>query len=523
MFNVSMEAETMDDGLPMILHNLLNHGQKLDSRNGKVTELAMARVHFRNPNHNPYSTTPHRRASVKAQIAEVIWILSGRNDIKFIERYLPRAAEFSDDGQTWRGGYGPRLRAWGEGQVDQLYKVAQELTRDPNSRRAVMQIFDPELDFVQTKDVPCNNWLSFIIRDGKLHTHVAVRSNDAFWGLSGINYFEWTIVGQVLAYLVGVEPGSLTFSTTSLHLYEHHWERAGKIAQESLPGSTEPRFREMMAWVGSPAPGGEIPDHFQDRWSLFEEALDQMVQFLELPIEEQRAGRYYYDRQPFALFREWMKAVSIENRSEIRSVPALSEPLTEALIASPWKRVNHEANPEVAKIEEDFTKFVDELHESKNAAYGDSWRRRGEMVGILANIARKVDRLGRPGAGDNELDTRVDLMLYLVKYQLWLQVRAGYATEQLLNGTPHHRSVMTAVNRLAGRSESWRGTTYSDEDLIKAVQEQFETLTKMVEAGAKGKTVSAHVQLMADEAYHMAKHQHRKEVLATKQFTGYDV
>lgn len=278
-----------------------------------------------------------------------------------------------------------------------------------------------------------------------------------------------------------------------------------------------------MAFVGSPAPGWEIPDHFDDRWNLFEEALGQMQEFLQMPIGEIRAGRYYYDRQPFALFREWMKAVAIGNRSEVHAEPYFSDCLKSALLSSPWKRVTKEAKTEVTKVEEDFTKFVGDLHESKNAAYGDSWRRRGEMVGILANIARKVDRLGRPGAGDNELDTRVDLMLYLVKYQLWLQVRAGYATEQLLNGAPHHRSVMHAVSRLEGRAESWRGEVYSDEGLTKTTQENFEALAKLVESGAKGKTVSALVQKMTDDAYRMAKHQHRKEVLATKQFTGYDV
>jgi hypothetical protein len=33
------------------------------------------------------------------------------------------------------------------------------------------------------------------------------------------------------------------------------------------------------------------------------------------------------------------------------------------------------------------------LHEVKDAAHKDSWRRRGELVGIFANIARKYDRL----------------------------------------------------------------------------------------------------------------------------------
>lgn len=55
----------------------------------------------------------------------------------------------------------------------------------------------------------------------------------------------------------------------------------------------------------------------------------------------------------------------------------------------------------------------------KAAVYGISWRKRGEAFSIVPNIARKVDRLGAPGAGDTELDTRMDLVNYLALYVGW--------------------------------------------------------------------------------------------------------
>ena len=57
----------------------------------------------------------------------------------------------------------------------------------------------------------------------------------------------------------------------------------------------------------------------------------------------------------------------------------------------------------------------------KHAAYGDSWKRRGETLGILANVARKVDRLGKTDEHETALDTAVDLLVYLVKYEAWLR------------------------------------------------------------------------------------------------------
>jgi hypothetical protein len=74
----------------------------------------------------------------------------------------------------------------------------------------------------------------------------------------------------------------------------------------------------------------------------------------------------------------------------------------------------------------EFREAVRRLHWAKDAAYRDAWKRRGEVISILANIARKVDRLeyGLDGAratvGESWLDTAVDLLVYCLKYQAYL-------------------------------------------------------------------------------------------------------
>jgi hypothetical protein len=66
------------------------------------------------------------------------------------------------------------------------------------------------------------------------------------------------------------------------------------------------------------------------------------------------------------------------------------------------------------------------LHQRKSADYGNAWKKRGEVLSILANIARKVDRLevlaGKQAAQADEslVDTLVDLLVYCVKYQTYL-------------------------------------------------------------------------------------------------------
>lgn len=74
-----------------------------------------------------------------------------------------------------------------------------------------------------------------------------------------------------------------------------------------------------------------------------------------------------------------------------------------------------------------FVASVQALHAQKDGAYGTSWKRRGEVLGILANVARKVDRLerllvvGTGSVGDETVaDTAIDLFVYCLKYQAYL-------------------------------------------------------------------------------------------------------
>lgn len=211
---------------------------------GALTEILTtgSEVHARGQNQREiigYCTTmsspqervvvlPGRKNNLFAQIAETMWVLAGRDDMDFLSRYLPRAVDFSDNGTTWRAAYGPRLRNW-NGQIDQLAGVLQRFHEDINTKRAVASIYDPALDFVDSKDVPCNNWLNFIQRDGRLHLNVSIRANDAIWGFSGINVFEWSVTQELIAASLGLAVGEMNWFVGSMHVYERHYTVAERI------------------------------------------------------------------------------------------------------------------------------------------------------------------------------------------------------------------------------------------------------------------------------------------------------
>jgi NTP pyrophosphatase (non-canonical NTP hydrolase) len=82
--------------------------------------------------------------------------------------------------------------------------------------------------------------------------------------------------------------------------------------------------------------------------------------------------------------------------------------------------------PTEAPAAQTFKIVIARLHRRKDASYGDAWKRRGEQISIMANIARKIDRLNivavtREATVDESIvDTVVDLYVYALKYLTFL-------------------------------------------------------------------------------------------------------
>jgi thymidylate synthase len=427
------EAPTASQALPYILDDLLNHGDEVGSRNGRVKELLNAQIVLANPTHREILAI-NRKANVFAQIAETMWVLAGRNDIEWLSAYLPRAKDYSDDGETWRGGYGPRIRQWRHGPeeyhgiTDQLAHVVDVLQGDPLSRRAVISIYDPAVDTDPGKDIPCNDFLQFQSRNGALHLTVTVRSNDVMWGWSGINAFEWSTVQEIVAHLLGLTMGTLTFNIGNLHLYEQHWNKARSIEHEDfhypvVPFKMPDGMDRTLEWV----------DILIDRWFSWEEMCRK-----GLAASHMLDG--YFDGEP--LFKSWAAAIAYFWQREDHWLQTLegtalgvavartpASVLSEAPQTSRSTAAGASTSPPVSEHTRAFYNFVTDLHAKKHASYGDSWKKRGEKMSILANMARKVDRLGVGDEFDSSADTLVDLLVYTIKYECWLNNLAGNPLE----------------------------------------------------------------------------------------------
>lgn len=419
------------------LDQTLKFGERLEVRGSTTIELRNQLITLEQPRERCV-ITPARNNDVFIAIAETMWVLAGRNDLDFLSHYLQRASNFSDDGKTWRAAYGPRLRNW-QG-VDQIKENLALLLKEQYSRRSVISIFDPKNDFLESKDIPCNNWIHWLIRDSSLHMNIAIRSNDIIWGFSGINAFEWSVLHELMAFWLDVEIGEMSFFASSFHLYDYHEKRANSILAQ---------FPNMTCYEY----GLESP-RFQTPWDEFNKKLDEWFE-LESKIRKSPGNDIDSAIQEYTdpLFRHFLELIRLYNgkiqgwsldqiNSRLSKMPETDfttaayeyfnrkytlnpESIPQIKIKKFWSHYNSIPasilDPKVTLFE-----AIKKLHKEKTAAYGNSWKRRGEQISIMANIARKVDRLEHVVStelathDESLLDTAIDLFVYCIKYQTFL-------------------------------------------------------------------------------------------------------
>lgn len=115
---------------------------------------------------------------------------------------------------------------WHENNFKQYQNVLNELKHNHNSRRAVMIYTRPSMHYEYNtdgmSDFVCTNTVQYQIRDGRLHTVVQMRSNDAWAGYR--NDYAWQVyVQNALADDLGILTGDIIWQVGNLHLYERQF------------------------------------------------------------------------------------------------------------------------------------------------------------------------------------------------------------------------------------------------------------------------------------------------------------
>ncbi|MFG6736465.1 thymidylate synthase [Burkholderia pseudomallei] len=234
-----LTAETIDDLLRKVYGRLLRKrgSGEINPTKGPATEINGALLLLKNP--RARLSQSERKNTLFSCLGEFLWYLAGSDKLDFIQYYISRYKDFSDDGTTVFGAYGPRLFGPTSG-TDQVQNVIRTLRASAPSRRAVIQLFhgdDLAANLVSRReDLPCTCTLQFTIRNHQLHAMVMMRSNDAFMGLPH-DIFAFTMLQELIARSLGVEIGQYKHAVGSLHLYANNTQTVHDYLAEGFQES----------------------------------------------------------------------------------------------------------------------------------------------------------------------------------------------------------------------------------------------------------------------------------------------
>lgn len=133
--------------------------------------------------------------------------------------------------------------------LNQIDFVIRELTRNPDSRRAVICIRDNNKD-MDSNDPACLQHIQYFIRGNKLHCKVLFRSNDACKA-AFMNMFALIMLQKKIADELNVEVGTYTHRANSFHCYEKDYKLLDTyvtsiVKKENITYSYTEEWKELM-------------------------------------------------------------------------------------------------------------------------------------------------------------------------------------------------------------------------------------------------------------------------------------
>lgn len=268
-----LEYKNLDQALVELSGVILRNGQWRETRGFRCLELDFPVLMRITDPSDRYITLPERKWNKHLPFVESLWLASGTNHLDMVTKYVKNMANFSDDGQFMRAGYGTRIRAYTGNQenykvrdpkyrrvttfsgntVDQLKFVVDILKKDKDSRQALITIHDPAKDsldssqnLVVSKDQPCTRSLQFMVNKGKLDMTVHMRSNDLIWGFSAVNITNFTFMQEYVSQILNIPVGDYYHFANNLHVYEDKLPLVEELSKLKYDTSRNPYFYQRQ-------------------------------------------------------------------------------------------------------------------------------------------------------------------------------------------------------------------------------------------------------------------------------------
>jgi thymidylate synthase len=228
--------KNIQDEYKGLLSEIFHDGSDKPDRTGTGTKSVFGRT-IRHDMSLGFPILTAKKVSFNAARTELLWILQGRTDLKYLEDngvkyWRPDYERSGRTDETLGPVYGKQWRDF-EG-VDQLYNLVSMIKNNPYSRRLMVSAWAPqEMDDMVLP--PCHYAFQVYINNGKLDLMWQQRSADVFLGLP-YDIIMYGLLLEMLAKGAGLVPGELIGQLGDCHLYNNHLEPAETyLARSNYP------------------------------------------------------------------------------------------------------------------------------------------------------------------------------------------------------------------------------------------------------------------------------------------------
>ena len=237
-----------------LLDYILKAGRVRGDRTGTGTKgIFGAQMRFDLTNTFPLLTT--KKMFFRGIKEELLWILRGETNVKSLQdkgvhiwdewATKEKCAVFGREegdlgpvyGHQWRNfgaqegtlshetpygtvNYGNPNGVWENDGFDQIKWVAEEIKKNPNSRRLIVTGWNPA-EATQVALPPCHTLFQFYVQDGFLDCQLYQRSGDMFLGVP-FNIASYSLLTCLMARHCGLKPGTFVHTLGDAHIYLNH-------------------------------------------------------------------------------------------------------------------------------------------------------------------------------------------------------------------------------------------------------------------------------------------------------------
>lgn len=249
IINLRKEKEHEEYKYLNLMQRILDEGVEKSDRTGVGTKSIFGtQLQFDLSQSFPVLTT--KKVFWKGVVEELLWFVRGETDSKLLEQKGVKiwvgntSREFLDkkglnypEGEIGPG-YGFQWRHWGATYqnplgtimkkslndsnrgIDQLANLIHTLINNPNDRRLIVSAWNvAEIERMALP--PCHMMYQFYVENGTLSCQWYQRSVDSFLGLP-FNISSYALLTCLIAKIVGLNPGKLTFVGGDTHIYLNH-------------------------------------------------------------------------------------------------------------------------------------------------------------------------------------------------------------------------------------------------------------------------------------------------------------